>query len=708
MDKPRSRISNYHIPITCILLSAALALFSAPASAQGTVTPSRVATPIAAMLTPTRVTSTPRPANTRTVTPTPLPYTLPQAKSGAVATVNGEIVSWSEFSAVIVLYAPKIEDQLATIKPNAHASFLAQLYKDLLNQLLHEVLLAQAARAAKVTMPENVVNAQARIFLDSTTRVLGAERLQKWIEQAGLTESDWRAAITRIVERELLVNRLTVVDDVRSQDEYDAILNRLLDTAKIVVNDPALATAPADLFRGVFPQPQAIFAENPSGAPPVYVVTERDASGKLKTSGYVFYSTDVAPEERGFAGPIKVLIGMDAGGTITGVKIVSHREPITRLVDDFLAAPSFTAQFKGMHARDQFRVGDDLDGIARATVTANAVAAAVRTSVQRVAAKYANVKPAASVALPDFVSALRVPDNFVERSWVILLLTLLFITLIGFYDKGQRFRYGVMAVAILVLGFGKQDFVSVLHILNLPGTGLPDPTDNLFWYILAAFTLVTTILFGRVYCGYLCPYGMFTELLGRASEQLRRFALRRSNRARLFALGARFVPYPGKIQITPRVQRILILLKYAILAALVAWVLLGQAVEVYHYFEPFATLFFWAGSPVLFGILALSIVGTLYVERFYCKYLCPLGAALGVLAFLAPFRIKRVESCNACKVCAMACPAACSEGKKITLAECYRCGICEEILNQRGGLCRKELGAPVAQPWFGREMQKRA
>ncbi len=709
-------------------------------AATRTLTPSATATPTGT-ITATRPTNTPRPTNTRTITPTPVPYNVPLTKAGAVATVNGEIVPWSEFTSVVVLYAPKIEDQLAVIKSAERETFLAQLYKDLLSQLVHEVLLAQAARAAKVSVPENVVTAEARNFLDKTTKTIGAERLQTWLTQADLTDSDWRAAIGRIVERELLINRLTVADDVHSQDEYDAILNRMLDNARIVVNDPSLATAQADLFRGVFPQPNVVFADKASGAPPIYVVSQRDASGKMKTVGYVFYSTDVAPEERGFAGPIKTLIGMDASGTITSIKIVSHREPITRLVDDFLAAPSFIAQFKGKSYRDKFRVGDDLDGIARATVTANAVASAVRTSAQRVAAKYLNAQ-ASAPALSDFLSAFRVPEDSTQRGWLMLLLVLLFVTLIAFWDKGKRFRYGVMVIAILVLGFGKQDFVSVVHLLKLPGAGAPDPYNNLFWYLLAAFTLVTTILFGRIYCGYLCPYGMLTELLGRAMEETRRFFLRRaaitqmSLRAKRSNLGAKseiasspsallamteggglsraklsrlsrafasFVPYPNKIQIPQPAHRMLILLKYLILVGLIAWVVTGRDVEVYRYFEPFGTLFFFSGDALLWGILIFLLVGGLFVERFYCKYLCPLGAALGVLAFLAPFRIKRIESCNSCKVCAVACPAACIEAKKITMAECYRCGICEDILNRRAGLCRKELGTPVAQPLLWRE-----
>jgi polyferredoxin len=359
-------------------------------------------------------------------------------------------------------------------------------------------------------------------------------------------------------------------------------------------------------------------------------------------------------------------------------------------VDDFLAAPSFIAQFKGKSYRDKFRVGDDLDGIARATVTANAVASAVRTSAQRVAAKYLNA-PTSALSLADFLSAFRVPEDSTPRGWLTLLLVLLLVGVIAFWDKGKRLRYGVMAIAILVLGFGKQDFVSVVHILKLPVAGLPDPYNNLFWYILAAFTLVTTLLFGRVYCGYLCPYGMLTELLGRAMEQLRRFFLRRSKLSILARACASCVPHPRKIQISPSAHRVLILLKYLILVGLIAWVVTGRDVEVYRYLEPFGTLLFFSGDALLWGILIFLIVGTLFIERFYCKYLCPLGAALGVLAFLAPFRIKRVESCNACQVCAVACPAACIEAKKIAMAECYRCGICEDILNRRAGLCRREV-----------------
>ena len=85
------------------------------------------------------------------------------------------------------------------------------------------------------------------------------------------------------------------------------------------------------------------------------------------------------------------------------------------------------------------------------------------------------------------------------------------------------------------------------------------------------------------------------------------------------------------------------------------------------------------------GILAASAV----IPRFYCRYLCPLGAALGLASLLAPFRIKRVDACDNCKTCEKSCPTGAIKGPAIDFKECVRCDACEVKLLTRAGVCRK-------------------
>jgi NosR/NirI family transcriptional regulator, nitrous oxide reductase regulator len=111
------------------------------------------------------------------------------------------------------------------------------------------------------------------------------------------------------------------------------------------------------------------YAANPSaGSPPL--------------AGIAFWTTEIEPLERGYDGPIKMLVGMDSKGILTGVVVVQHHEPYG---DFSIETPQFAAQFKGKSVRDPFRVGADVDAVSRATITITSAARAIRNSARRMA-----------------------------------------------------------------------------------------------------------------------------------------------------------------------------------------------------------------------------------------------------------------------------------------------------------------------------------
>ena len=84
-------------------------------------------------------------------------------------------------------------------------------------------------------------------------------------------------------------------------------------------------------------------------------------------------------------------------------------------------------------------------------------------------------------------------------------------------------------------------------------------------------------------------------------------------------------------------------------------------------------------TPVLLSMLALLLVTTIFVRNAYCRFLCPLGAALGILSKLTVFRIKRWSECNTCRICEKACEWGAIEGPKILVTECVRCDDSERL-----------------------------
>jgi NosR/NirI family nitrous oxide reductase transcriptional regulator len=122
----------------------------------------------------------------------------------------------------------------------------------------------------------------------------------------------------------------------------------------------------------------------PKGGNPPHFTALGVAAGadKPPVLGFAFWTTELEPLERAYDGPIKMLVGLDAKGVLTGVVVVDHREPYGYFSVDL---PRFPAQFKGKDIRDPFRVGADIDAISRATISITSATRAIKNSARRVA-----------------------------------------------------------------------------------------------------------------------------------------------------------------------------------------------------------------------------------------------------------------------------------------------------------------------------------
>jgi NosR/NirI family nitrous oxide reductase transcriptional regulator len=136
--------------------------------------------------------------------------------------------------------------------------------------------------------------------------------------------------------------------------------------------DPQLAAQLKQLF------PAAASFSPKGGDPPHFKAFGPGQS----VVGYAFWTTELEPLERGYDGPIKILVGMDPKGVLTGIIVAQHHEPYGNFSIDL---PQFPAQFRGKHIRDPFKVGGDIHAVSRATMTVGSAARAVRNSARRVA-----------------------------------------------------------------------------------------------------------------------------------------------------------------------------------------------------------------------------------------------------------------------------------------------------------------------------------
>jgi polyferredoxin len=226
---------------------------------------------------------------------------------------------------------------------------------------------------------------------------------------------------------------------------------------------------------------------------------------------------------------------------------------------------------------------------------------------------------------------------------------------VSFFRKSEALKIVTLVAAVAYLGIYKSQLISIVNVFGLLGGNLPLFRHNLAWYLLAVVTVVSTVLWGRVYCGRICAFGAFTQLVDR------------------------IVPARWQIPIPRVLERRASLIKYGILAGAIAYFLVTSDPLIYPYIEPFWMFGLHLRTPVLLTMLGLLLVTTIFVRNAYCRFLCPLGAALGLISKLTVFRIKRWSECSTCRICEKACEWGAIRGPKIVMTECVRCDDCERL-----------------------------
>lgn len=267
---------------------------------------------------------------------------------------------------------------------------------------------------------------------------------------------------------------------------------------------------------------------------------------------------------------------------------------------------------------------------------------------------------------------------------IILVAAISVLTVVFFFQipitRSERFvfwfRIGFLTFTLFGIGWYANAQLSIVNIFALThaalhgfrwDTFLTDPLVFILWCSVAA----SLLFWGRgAYCGWLCPFGALQELTNRL--------------AKLARIPQWTLPWGLHERMWP--------LKYMIFLALFGLSLYSlDEAEVFAEIEPFKTaiiLKFARDWPYVVFALALLAIG-LFVERFYCRYLCPLGAALAIPARLRMFEwLKRYRECGSpCARCAKECmvQAIHPEGN-INPNECLYCLHCQ-VLYQHDGKC---------------------
>ncbi|MCC7130277.1 MAG: hypothetical protein B6D39_12065 [Anaerolineae bacterium UTCFX2] len=202
-------------------------------------------------------------------------------------------------------------------------------------------------------------------------------------------------------------------------------------------------------------------------------------------------------------------------------------------------------------------------------------------------------------------------------------------------------------------------------------TGHTLKTTNLLNFAVFSGVLAVTLVAGRAFCGWMCPLGAVQEGLAKLARRLggeKRHVRGKPSKARFPASLPTWLDRPMRY------------LKYLVLLL----VILASVAAVYpplHAFCPARAVFsFHLTTVLMWGVLILFVASSMLVERFSCKYLCPLGAALSIFNKISPVRLTaNSAACNHCGRCDMDCSMGIQNvPDNLNQAECIRCLECLE------------------------------
>jgi NosR/NirI family transcriptional regulator, nitrous oxide reductase regulator len=477
--------------------------------------------------------------------------------------------------------------------------------------------------------------------------------------------------------------------------------------------------------RGFFPQADR-FGEL-EGEPPSAAIHRG-----TQLLGYVFLTADVVQIPAYSGRPINTLVAFDVAGRIVGIQIVQHEEPILVVGITEARLAHFVGQYRGKSVYDKVAVGAEraghvrIDAISGATITVMVENATVMQAVRRVAqargltpervaaaavgaAPLAPMEVLPAIAAPG-AQAVRTPapaaglrpeakpqagargplpvtaEPEYEPVWAILwrervieiallVAGLVFLTLVLVFQDWlarhptllRKLRNGFLVYTLVFIGWYALAQLSVVNVLTfvhsiMHGFQWQSFLIEPLMFILWSFVAVTLLLWGRgVYCGWLCPFGALQELSFQIGQRfgVRAFEMPQMLHERLWAL------------------------KYIILLGLFGLSLqsltLAQQVSEVEPFKTAITLRFmreWGFVAYAGGLVVLG----LFNRKFFCKYLCALGAALTIAGKFRIFDwLRRHRECGRpCQICAVECEVqAIKKNGEINANECHYCLDCQ-------------------------------
>ena len=330
---------------------------------------------------------------------------------------------------------------------------------------------------------------------------------------------------------------------------------------------------------------------------------EADRFEQVSGDIYAGYAADEAEpigyvavgEAVGYGGRIQVAVAVGADGVVVGTAVADHVE--TPSFYERVVKGKFTEQLLGRSYDDAYQLGEDVDGVTGATYTSRALAEATLAGNRLVAGEQLGL------AVP--------PEPSPSIVFGIPEITVLALFVAGYIGHKPKFKYkkqlrwATLLTGMMVLGFWFNQPLTISKVNTFLLGFWPQWQTNLYWYfLLGGIVLIMAIDNKNSYCYWFCPFGGAQDCMG--------------------AIGGAKITGPTKY----RRHLLWVPRGLAWLAIILALLFRNPGISSY---EVFGTLFDFTGSTVMFALLGIVMVMSLFVKRPWCNYLCPLDPVYGII-----------------------------------------------------------------------------